>query len=102
MRIEINNKSCIYCGEGCQTCELDKDKNPVCLSCDSSAFLDKGKCLTCDWGCTNCTIDPKSEYENETLCSACDYDFAFNSETNNCTYCYLTSYIHFCHSLFLR
>ena len=82
-----SDKNCISCGERCQTCELDKYKNPICLSCYSSGFLDNGKCLVCDWGCSNCTIDPKSEYKNDTLCTSCDYNYAFNPDTNNCTYC---------------
>lgn len=82
-----SDKNCISCGERCQTCELDKYKNPICLSCYSSGFLDNGKCLVCDWGCSNCTIDPKSEYKNDTLYTSCDYNYAFNPDTNNCTYC---------------
>ena len=82
-----SDKECIYCGEHCSSCKLDKDNNTICLSCYSDSVLDNDKCLFCQYGCSNCTINPNSVYKNETVCSKCDYDYAFNPENNNCTYC---------------
>ena len=82
-----SDKKCIYCGDRCNKCKLDKNNNPICLSCNSNAVLKDDKCLFCDYGCSNCTIDPKSAYKNETICSSCRYDYAFNPENNNCTDC---------------
>ena len=82
-----SKKNCIYCGDRCNYCKLDANNKPICLSCESSAFLDNGKCLFCNNGCNNCTIDPKSKYKNETICSGCKYNYIFNASTNNCTSC---------------
>ena len=82
-----SDKKCYDCGERCESCYLDEEKNPICLSCYSNAVLLNGKCLPCEWGCLNCTIDPNSEYKNETICTACDYNSVFNPEKKNCTYC---------------
>ena len=66
-----SNKECINCAERCNSCELDKDNNIICLYCDSNSVLNNNKCLFCDFGCSNCAIDPNSAYKNETLCSEC-------------------------------
>ena len=83
-----SDKKCIYCGERCNSCELDKNNNTICLSCDSNAVLKDDKCLFCDYGCSNCSIDSKSTYKNKTICYECRYNYAFNPENNNCTYCH--------------
>ena len=82
-----SDKKCIDCGERCNYCELDKNNNTICLSCYPNSVLKDGKCLFCNEGCSNCTIDPKSKYKNETICYDCSYNYAFNPENNNCTYC---------------
>lgn len=82
-----SNKNCINCGSGCITCKLDENKNPICLACSSSNVLNNNKCLLCQNGCTNCTLAPKAKYNNETLCTECSYNYAFNPTKNNCTYC---------------
>ena len=78
-----SNKKCIYCGDGCGYCEVDSKNNPICKYCDSGTFSENNKCLTCQDNCSKCTLDKN----NKIICTECFYNYALNSETNNCTYC---------------
>ena len=75
------NKSCIYCGQGCNHCIL-KDDKPYCLTCSSGTFIDDNKCLICPSVCSKCIIDNN----NQTKCISCYSGYALTSN-GTCKFC---------------
>ena len=77
-------KDCIYCGDGCSSCNIDSNNNPICLECHSDTFLEQNKCLVCSTGCDKCKL---GNGKIEPVCTKCQYRYAMDPETNKCNYC---------------
>ena len=81
-----SNKDCIYCGDGCYSCTIDKSNNPICTSCYTGYALYKSSCYKCTNYCNKCEVNESSKYKNETICKECNYDFVIN-EQKECISC---------------
>ena len=77
------NKTCSYCGEGCNNCILKEDNTPFCISCSSGTFISENKCLICPKGCSTCEIDNNN---NATKCTSCYSGYALSSN-GTCKFC---------------
>ena len=77
-----SNKDCIFCGEGWNSCTIDKNNNPICTSCFTWYTLYESSCYKCTNFCNKCEINESSKYKNETICTECDYNTILNEEKN--------------------
>ena len=82
-----SNKDCIFCGEGCNSCTIDKNNNPICTSCNTGYTLYESSCYKCTNFCNKCEINESSKYKNETICTECNYNTILNEE-KKCIHCY--------------
>ena len=76
-----SEKECIYCGPYCKYCNIDKNNNPICVTCESGYKLIDNKCWLCPSNCDQCILN---EYKNETICTSCSYKSFFDKEKKNC------------------
>ena len=79
-----STKDCVYCGEGCGSCNINSNNEPICLYCNSGTFLEDNKCLVCSTGCDKCKIESG---KTEPVCTKCKYDYVMDPDINQCNYC---------------
>ena len=79
-----STKDCVYCGDGCKTCNINSNNEPICLSCESDTFLEENKCLVCSPGCDKCHTE---NGKTEPVCTKCKSNYVMDPDINQCNYC---------------
>lgn len=69
-----NPRTCLTCGESCQTCE--PGPLSTCTSCFDGWYLDNSRCLHCPHFCTSCL--------SAQICQTCEPGFELHNNLCTC------------------